>query len=432
MFEIKSEPSRHCFNRLKNRFTFLPLMMAFSFCSLLFADAKEQYDWPQFHGPRRDNISLEKDLLKTWPDQGPGLIWKVSGLGHGYSSVSMANGVIYTAGNINKESVIIAISVEGQELWRAKNGKAWTKSYPGTRGTPTIDGTMIYHQNPFGNIVCLKAETGKVVWAKDILTEVNSKNNIWGLAESLLIDGDRLISCPGDPETCMVALDKNTGSVIWKSPSTNELAGYASPILIDYQGLRIIVTLTAKAIIGVNADNGNLLWHVKHESYADENVMLPIYYDGCIFISTLAHGSVKWKLHVKDKKVELKEVWQTKELDNHHGGVLLLKGNLYGASMLRNKNKWVCLDWQTGKMNYAATGIGKGSLTCADGMLYTLGIDRLMGLVQPSSTEFKLVSSFKIPVGGKEKSWAHPVVCNGRLYIRHGEFLYAYAVSQNQ
>lgn len=387
-----------------------------------------EHSWPQFHGPDRDNISRETGLLKTWPDEGPALAWTAKGLGHGFSSVAIANGIIYTVGNMEEDTVVTALNMKGEVQWRAKNGKAWTKDYPGTRSTPTINGNRIYHQSPLGNIVCLNAETGEVIWEVDILTKVGSKNSTWGLAESLLIDGDRLISCPGGPETCMVALDKHTGSIIWKAPSTNELAGYSSPILVEYKGLRIIVTLTAKAIIGVNADNGDLLWHVMHESYADENVMIPIFYDGYIFISTLVTGSVKWKIAVEGGKVALEEIWRTKELDNHHGGVILLDGYLYGTSTVKNSNKWICLDWQTGRMMYADPGVGKGSLTYADGMLYTLSIDRVMGLVRPTSTKFELVSSFEIPKGGKGKSWAHPVVCNGRLYIRHGEFLYAYSV----
>jgi len=385
------------------------------------------HSWPQFHGPDRDNISRETGLLNVWPDEGPSLVWTAKGLGHGFSSVAIAGGMIVTAGNMEEDTVVTALNMDGEVLWRAKNGEAWTKDYPGTRSTPTIDGTRIYHQSPLGNIVCLEAETGEVIWNVDILTKVGSKNSTWGLAESLLIDGDRLISCPGGPETCMVALDKHTGSVIWKAPSTDELAGYSSPSLVEYKGLRIIVTLTAKAIIGVNADNGELLWHVKHESYADENVMIPIFYDGYIFISTLATGSVKWRITVEDEKVGLEEIWRTKELDNHHGGVILLDGYLYGASTVKNSNEWICLDWQTGSMMYADPGVGKGSLTYADGMLYTLSIDRVMGLVRPTSTLFELVSSFEIPKGGEGKSWAHPVVSNGRLYIRHGEFLYVYS-----
>ena len=404
------------------------IVAALSACLLLSATAEEEYDWPQFHGPARDNISRETGLLATWPDEGPSLLWTASGLGHGFSSVSIANGTIYTAGNIEKDTVITALSLDGEVLWRARNGEAWTKSYPGTRSTPTIEGARLYHQSPLGNAICLDTETGDVIWEVDVLTQVGSKSTNWALAESLLLDGDHVIACPGGPETCMVALDKNTGSIVWKAPSTGELAGYSSALLVEYEGLRMVVTLTAKAIIGVDADSGALLWHVEHKTYADENVMLPIFQDGCLFVSTLLNGAVKWRIHVEGGEAKLEEVWRSKQLDNHHGGVVLLDGNLIGTSMSRNKNQWVCMDWETGSVKHVDTGVGKGSLTVADGMLYTLSIDRKMGLVRPTSTGFELISSFDIPEGGKGKSWAHPVVCNGRLYVRHGEFLYAYSV----
>jgi outer membrane protein assembly factor BamB len=384
--------------------------------------------WPQFHGPKRDNLSTEKGLLKKWPEKGPELLWTSQGLGHGYSSVSIAAGMIYTAGSIEKDTVITALNLDGKILWQVKNGKAWTGDRPGTRGTPTIDGDRLFHQSPVGNLVCLEAKTGDRVWQLNILEKFQSKTTFWALAESLLVDGDRLICCPGGPQTCMVALNKKTGSVVWKAPSTGELAGYGSPTLAEYQGLRIITTLTSKGMIGVNADTGELLWHVKHESYADENVMMPIYHDGHVFISTLKAGSVKWKINVKDGKASLEEIWRTEEFDNHHGGVLLIDGNLYGTSTVRNKNLWVCLDWETGRNKHMDKGVGKGSLTYADGMLYTLSENSVMGLVRPTPAGHELVSSFKIPKGGKGNSWAHPVVCGSRLYIRHSEFLYVYSV----
>lgn len=390
--------------------------------------AGEDPFWPQFHGPRRDNISAETGLLKKWPEKGPDLLWTANGLGHGFSSISAAGGMIYTAGNIEKDTVITALDLDGKTVWQVKNGSAWMKSVPGTRGTPTIDGDRLYHQSPTGNLVCLEARTGKRIWEGNTIEAFKSKNSMWALAESILIDGDHVISCPGGPETCMVALDKSTGKVAWKAPSVNELAGYGSPVLVDHKGLRIIITLTAKAIIGVDADDGRLLWHVPHISYADENVMTPIFRDGHVFVSTLAAGSVKWQVNVKDSKASLQEVWRTRELDNHHGGVLLLDGRLYGTSTVRNGNKWVCLDWETGQTKSVNEGVGKGSLTCADGMLYLLNIDRKVGLARPTASGFELVSSFEIPEGGKGKSWAHPVVCGGRLYIRHGDFLYAYRV----
>jgi len=384
--------------------------------------------WPQFHGPNRDNLSAEKGLLKKWPQNGPALLWTAQGLGHGYASVSVASGKIYTAGNMENNTVITALNTDGKIVWQVPNGPAWTKDRPGTRATPTIDGDRLYYQSPLGELVCLDAGSGDRIWQVNVLDKFQSKPAQWALCESLLVDGEHLICSPGGPQTCMAALDKKTGSLVWQAPSTGELAGYGSPILATHQGLRILITLTAKALIGVNADTGALLWHVKHESYADENILMPIYRDGCVFVSTLQAGSVKWKVNVKDGKASPEELWRTQELDNHHGGVLLLDGTLYGNSTFRNSNLWVCLDWQTGRSKYTAKGVGKGSLTYADGMLYMLSEEGLMGLVRPTPTGLELISSFPIPKGGEGPSWAHPVVCGGRLYLRHDDFLYAYAL----
>lgn len=400
--------------------------------SLVFSDiacaAEPQAFWPQFHGPNRDNISHEKGLLNKWPEKGPELIWTAEGIGYGYSGVSIASGRIYTAGNVQDDTVVTALDMNGQILWQVKNGPAWTKDRPGTRSTPTIDEGRLYHQSPLGDLVCLDAATGGKIWGFNTLEKFASKTSTWALAESLLVDRERLICCPGGPQTCMVALDKKTGAVVWTAPGIDELAGYGSPILAEYQGLRFIITLTAKSLIGVNADTGALLWRVRHESYADENVMVPVFHDGCVFISTLQTGSVKWRINVKDGQALLDELWRTQELDNHHGGVILVDGNLHGTSTFRNRNLWVCLDWQTGKNKYMDRGVGKGSLMYADGMLYTLSENGVMGLVRPTSVGYELVSSFHIPEGGKGNSWAHPVICGGRLYIRHAEFLYAYRV----
>lgn len=386
-------------------------------------------DWPQFHGPGRDNISTETGLLKEWPPEGPELLWTAQGLGHGFSSLAVAGGMIYTAGNVEKDTVITALNLDGKTLWQVRNGAAWMRDHPGTRATPTVDGDCLYHQSPLGQIACLRTRTGEPVWQLNVLEKFSSEPPRWGLAESLLIDGNRVISCPGGPQTCMVALDKRTGAVRWQAPSTGELAGYASAILAEHQGRRMVITLTAKALIGVNADTGDLLWHVEHESYADENILMPIYHDGHVFVSTLKTGSVKWKINVPNGGVSLAEVWRTEELDNHHGGVLLLDGHLYGTSTFRNRNLWVCLDWETGTRQFVEEAVGKSSLTYADGLLYTLSIDRLMGLVRAAPTGLEIISSFTIPEGGEGKSWAHPLISDGRLYVRHGQFLYAYDVA---
>jgi len=411
---------------IRQRMFLLLIASVIAACTVRAADGEAF--WPQFHGPNRDNHSTETGLPKQWPEGGPALLWTAEGIGHGFSGVSIAAGMIYTAGNIEKNTVITALNLDGKVLWQVENGPAWTKDHPGTRGTPTIDGDRLFHQSPVGSLVCLDARTGRKLWQINTLEKFGSKTNKWALAESPLIDGDHVISCPGGPQTCMVALDKTDGSVVWQAPSTGDLAGYGSPMLVELQGLRIIINSTAKAVIGVNADTGALLWHVKHESYADENVMVPIVHDGYLFFSSLKTGSVKWKLNVNDGKVSLTELWRTRELDHHHGGVVLVGGNLYGNSTFRNSKRWVCLDWETGANKHMDKGVGKGALTYADGMLYTLSEDGVMGLVRPTPDGHELVSSFEIPKGGKGKSWAHPVVCAARLYLRHGNFLYAYAL----
>lgn len=386
--------------------------------------------WPQFHGPNRDNISTEEGLLDAWPEGGPTRVWTAEGLGYGYSSMAIAGGMMYTAGNIDGNTVVTALDMEGNILWQVKNGAAWTQDRPGTRGTPTVDGDRVYHESPIGNVICLDAKTGDINWELNILDKFDSENIHWGLSESLLIDGDNVICSPGGPQASMVALNKHTGAVVWKAPSTGELAGYASPVLAEIEGLRMVITMTAKGLIGVNADTGELLWHVDHESYTDQNTTGPVLEGNEVFVSTLQGGSVKWRIGVEDGKAKIEEVWRTNDFDNHHGGVVLVNGNLYGTSMTRNRNKWVCLDWESSEVKHVDEGVGKGSMTYADGMLYALGENGDMGLVRPTAGGHEMISSFEIPEGGKGNSWAHPVVCAGRLYIRHGEFLYAYDVSE--
>lgn len=391
-------------------------------------DAAEAPSWPRFHGPDGTNRSSETGLLKRWPVGGPRLLWTAKGIGDGFATVAIADGLIYTDGNIDGKTVISALDLDGKIRWQVPNGKAWTGAQAGTRGTPTIDGQRLYHESPWGQISCLEAKTGQTVWRLNILDKFGAKNITWALAESLLIDGDRVICSPGGPQTAVVALDKATGQVVWKSPSAGDLAGYASPALAEYQGLRMILTMTSRAIIGVNADTGDLLWRHEHITPWDENILTPVFHDGWVFAST-GHrvGSVMLKVTVQGKRASVEEVWRSVDLDNHHGGVILLDGYLYGSCWSPG---WACLEWKTGKTMYTDRGVGKGSITYADGMLYTLSEQGKVGLVEATPSAHKMVSQFRIPEGGEGPVWAHPVVCGGRLYLRHGDFLYAYAVKE--
>ncbi|MEW6356744.1 MAG: PQQ-binding-like beta-propeller repeat protein [Planctomycetota bacterium] len=414
------------------RLRLIVLVLAVHFFVPSYATGEDQLSWPQFHGPKRDNISTETGLLKQWPSGGPKLLWRAEGLGFGYSTVAIAGGMIFTAGNIEDDTVVIAMDMDGKILWKEKNGRAWGEPYPGTRGTPTVDGDRLYHESPHGDVTCFEVKTGKKLWSVNILEKFQSKNIHWALSESLLIDGDRVICCPGGPEASMVALNKLTGEAVWKAASVGDLASYTSPILAECQGLRMIITLTLQAMIGVNADTGELLWKTKHTALFDENIPDPIYHDGHVYVSTLGAGTVKWRIKVDGKSVSVEKGWHSRDLDNQHGGVILLNGYLYGSSTVFNKGKWVCLDAATGGLAYAVNGVGRGALTCADGMFYMLNQKGLVGLVPPNPAEYKVISQFNIPPGGEGPTWAHPVVCGGRLYIRHGQFLYAYDVKATE
>ncbi|MBL7140790.1 MAG: PQQ-like beta-propeller repeat protein [Planctomycetes bacterium] len=382
--------------------------------------------WPQFHGPNRDNRSAETGLLKRWPEGGPRLLWTATGLGEGFATVAIAGDRIYTAGNLSDATVITALDLAGKTLWRTPNGAAGRHDYPGSRGTPTLDGDRLYHESPNGDIVCLDAATGRRVWGLNMLETFGGRNIRWGLAESLLVDGDRVICVPGGEKVAMAALDKKTGQPAWTCPGTGDKPGYASPILIDHKGLRQIVTMMSASVVGVHAETGALLWRHDHKAYEEETVSTPVFHDGLIAVATLGPGAARClRLIVDGQTATVEQVWHTAALDNHHGGILALDGYLYGTKV---RGTWVCLDFKTGEPAYTAKGVGKGSLTYADGMLYTYSEKGLMGLVKATPESHELVSQFQIPEGGKGLSWPHPVVCGGRLYLRHGDLLFCYDV----
>jgi outer membrane protein assembly factor BamB len=404
-------------------------MLGLACCGLGWALSAGEPSWPRFRGPLGDSLSTETGLLKAWPEAGPPLLWTATGIGEGYASVTVAEGLVCTAGDIDKLNVVTALDLAGKPLWRFENGAVWQQPVPGARCTPTIDRGRIYHLNGHGSLVCLDAKTGQKQWGRDLVAELGGRGGGYGYAESLILDGDRLICSPGG-DTAMAALDAKTGETVWKSPSAGEPAGYATPILAECQGLRLLLTMSERSLIGINADTGDLLFRFEHVNprYV-ANCVTPVYHDGHVFISCgYGVGSVLLKITVADGKASVEPVWRNEALDNRHGGVVLLNGFLYGASQQSSKGKWCCLEWETGRLVYAADGVGEGSLTVAEGMLYILSERGRMGLAKASPAGHEVVSQFSLPAEVKGASWAHPVICGGRLYVRHGDRLYAYDV----
>lgn len=389
-------------------------------------------DWPTFHGPHRDNICREDGLLTEWPSDGPKLIWAVQGMGDGYSSVSIADGAVYTSGNVDDQTVVTSMTLDGAVRWQVPIGQAWTDSYEGSRVTPTIDGDRVYCGSPHGDLVCLHTESGETVWRVDILERFEGRKIKWGLAESPLVDGSLLICTPGGERGRVVALDKMNGETVWATRGGTGEAGYASAVLAEIHDTRVILTMSGKALLGVDAADGRLLFEFPLETDYDVHATTPICADNHVFISAgYGTGSVMLRIERDGEKFRAVEKWRSDELDNHHGGVVLWNGYLYGAAHYANRAKWICLEWDTGRLCYAEKGVGKGSVLCVNGMLYTLSEKGKMGLVRATPDGHELVSRFSLPKGGDGPTWAHPVVCGGCLYLRHGDRLYCYDVRKD-
>ena len=383
-------------------------------------------DWPQFRGQARDGKSAEEGLLKQWPAGGPKLLWAVEDLGHGFGSVAVSGNMLYTTGLNGKDGYVYAYDLNGNALWEKSYGRGWTGGHDGTRATPTINDGRLYLVSGHGRVVCFDAITGDEQWAVDMQAEFGARNISWGITESLLVVGNKVICTPGGEQAGMVALDKKTGKTVWICNALSDKSAYCSPILIKRGDRRLIVTLTDAALVGVDADNGELLWrHPRKVSY-DIEAVSPAYDDGRIYV-TSGYGAESEMLELSEDGTSVTPRWRDDKLDCHHGGVIVHEGHVYGASDKRSGGNWICLDLKTGKVVAETRAVGKGSIAYADGMFYGYGENGQIGLITATPKDFRLVSSFEVPKG-KRQNWAHPSIANGRLYIRHGNALMVYDI----
>jgi outer membrane protein assembly factor BamB len=331
----------------------------------------------------------------------------------------------------DKKGMVFAFDVDGNPRWSESYGKAWTGSHRGTRTTPTIDGDRLYVMSGHGNLVCFDAKSGSKKWQVDTLKEFSGENIQWGIAESVLIYDDKVICTPGGKDATVVALDKMTGKTIWTTKGLSEKSAYCSPVVIERDGKKMILTMVQKSIALIDPQSGNVILRIPHEGKHEISAVSPIYKDGVIYATTgYGYGGKAYELSADTSSYT--EKWSDKNLDCHHGGVILLGNDIIGSNndgdkANKNKKSWICLDMGSGKMKYWDKLIGKGSLMYADGMLYCYGESGQVGLMKATPSGFELVSSFEI-TKGEEEHWAHPVVCNGKLYIRHGDVLMVYNV----
>ena len=388
-------------------------------------------DWPQWRGPCRDGISKERGLLQAWHEGGPKLLWKSSGIGRGFSSPIVAVGGVYVTGDGDKELSISAFSLDGQARWKVANGEPWKKSFPGARSSCTFDDGKVYHMNAFGNLVCLDAATGSNVWSVNVLDRYQANNITWGISESVLVHGNRVFATPAGAKGLMVALDKRTGAQVWATPSIEgEQASYSSPILVDTGKRKLLVNCSSKHAFAVDAETGALVWQLPHLDPKNTVNITPML-SGSQLLFNNASRDYGIVFGVPLDSVPVSRTWM-RELKISHGGMICLDDRLYGANTRGEMLGWVSVDAKTGetKLMKAAADLADGSAVFADGRLYCLTAKGLMTLQEVTETGFKCAGSFPLVEGKVQDVWAHPVVCQGRLFLRFHDTLFCYDVKR--
>lgn len=385
-------------------------------------------DSPQFRGPRRDGqAGSGNNLTNSWPRSGPKPEWSANGLGEGYSAVSVANGRIYTMGLVGTDEKVFALNErDGRPGWSVSTGGGAYRdgTGDGPRCTPTVDGDRVYALGALGDLVCLDARTGQRRWHKNVLKEFSGNAGHWGICESPLIDGEKVIVTPGGRGATMVALNKNNGNVIWRSRVPSDPGpGYASAIAIEVGGVRQYVNFTSRALIGVRADDGEFLWQSNSSANGTANCSAPVFHDNHVFYgSGYGTGGSCLRLESNGNTTRAEEVYKTKDMKNHHGGMVVVNGFLYGC----DEGILTCLDLLSGKVMWKERSPGKGSITFADGLLIVRNEQGPLTLVEANSQRYVEKGQFDQPNRSRRQAWAYPVIANGHLLLRDQETLLCY------
>jgi outer membrane protein assembly factor BamB len=381
----------------------------------------------QWRGPNRTGVYNEKGLLKKWPDSGPRLLWSFTGLGQGHASAAVTSTGVYTTGMLDSIGYVFAFDLKGNLRWKTEYGNEWTQSHYGVRSTPLVIKDRLYHMSSFGKLICMNTTDGKIIWSIDTFKEYGGRNITWGVTENLLYDGNILYCSPGGREAEMIAVDRNTGKLIWKSAGAGEKSAYCSPLMIKLAGRKLIVTRFENSIQGLEASTGKMLWKFDFTTQPYVHPNTPVYIDGYLYCTSgYGLGGVMLKLAADGSSV--KEVWKNAFLDPKIGGVVVLNGKIYGGG---DRNRRIfCLDWYSGKEIYALDQLAPANIISNDGLLYIYSESGRISLVEPGEAMFNIISTFTVPLG-EGTHWAHLVINDGKLYVRHGSALMVYNIAGN-
>jgi len=409
------------------------LAMLLATC-LVWGVASDAEDSPHFRGPNRDGNFGDTGLLKAWPEGGPNIAWTAKGMGNGYSSASVVGDLIYVSGKQpDGQGTITELNRDGSVARQINYGLETDEfQAPGSRSTPTIDGNRLYVMSALGVVYCIDIASGEKIWDVNVMERFGGELIQWHIAESILIDGDRLICTPGGKDASVVALNKMTGETLWTSKGLSDPSGYCSANVFDHNGRKIVVTMTAKLVVCVDAETGEVLWSHEHETENDVHAVTPLYANGQIYF-TAGQGSGGALLQLSEDASSYTVKWSDTRLDSWFHGVVNVDGAIYGTTE-QNRGEIVCLDWNTGKVNWSSKDVAMGVVVHADGMIYLYEgpMKGALRLIKASPDGYESTGFVKIDVGpDKHKHWAHPTIAHQRLYLRYGDSLIAYDIAAN-
>jgi outer membrane protein assembly factor BamB len=393
----------------------------------LFTAAAAPGDWPTWRGPKRDGLSTETGLLKQWPAGGPPLVWKATGCGTGYSSVSVADGRVITMGDGPDGARVLAFDLNGKPLWQSETIGKPGGNYPGTRSTPAIDDGLVYALGQFGDFVCVEAKTGKVLWTKSLQKDFGGSYAGWNYTESPLVDGNKVLVTPGGKNGAMVALDKKTGALLWQSKQWTDGAAYSSIVPSDFGGRRHYVQFTEQSVAGIDAATGNLVWRAPRQGQT-ASIPTPVLSGDLVFVTSgYGVGCNAFRLTRAGNVIATQQVYANKNMVNHHGGVILVGQHVYGHS---DSGNWTCMELRTGTVAWQNRGVGKGAVAYADGHFYCRSEsgNGTVALIEATPAGYKEKGRFDQPDRSGKNSWAHPVIAGGKLYLRDMDVLLCYDV----
>lgn len=389
-------------------------------------------DVVEWRGPNRSGIYPDQNLQKSWPGEGPKVLLELNDIGNGYSSAVLYKNTVYVCGRKDTMDVISSYDLNGKKNWETNYGRAWARTYPETRCTPTIENDRIYLVSGMGEVGCVDAFSGKLIWTVDAQSQFKGEPHKWGIAESVTISEKAVFYVTGGDETSVIALNKSDGKLLWKTRSLGGTRAYASSVIIEKVGLRMLLAQTANDLLAVNTETGEIIWnynlmqHHTGEMGKGANTNTPLFYNNEIFVTSgYDHPAIMFSLAEDGRSVKLK--WTNPDFDNHMGGVVKVGQYIFGSNWTNNtRGNWMCVDWNTGKTMYEKEWYCKGPVIFADGMLYCQ--EEKSGhfaLVKPNPEKFEVVSSFKLDKGSGP-FWAHPTIYDGKLFVRHGEVLRIY------